>query len=571
MSSKQRGEVRRAQLITTYGVGAVVALRDESFMVAGTDRWDVQSPNLHEPLLERVLGLRGFVLPPASDDMDDIPVIRFPRYSSCPQCHRIAPHHQLSSNYRNSCNRCGVDLMPSRFVIACEKGHIDDFPYLRWAHRGAPRQEGSHDLEIHSRGRSASLRDVEIRCSCGAWQDMDGAFGKFALRNITRCFGSRPWLTEPDAGCSETPRVLQRGASNGWFSLVRSAISIPPWSEGAFALLNQYWGMLRNIPREALKPTLAGMRLAEGTTFTIDDLVEAVATRLGGEGEGGAFGHDDIRRQEHEALLRGRPERSSAQEFVCVPAGEQTDRINAHFERVMVARRLREVRALIGFTRVRPAESNAEDRERIAPLSTTDMDWLPAIEVRGEGVFLELDKGRLQIWENDPNVLARAAIIDSQYDSLARRYGGEPDRRITPRLLLVHTLAHIFIDQWALDSGYPASSLRERLYVDEDMAGLLIYTATSDAAGSLGGLTAQARPERLDESLFEAIARATWCSSDPLCIEADATGVDALNLGACHSCCLLPEVSCEEMNLLLDRATVVGTPENPSLGFFDGG
>ncbi len=124
------------------------------------------------------------------------------------------------------------------------------------------------------------------------------------------------------------------------------------------------------------------------------------------------------------------------------------------------------------------------------------------------------------------------------------------------------------INQWSLECGYPNASLRERLYTEEEMAGFLIYTAGSDSAGSLGGLVAQADQGRLWSSLREAIARASWCAADPLCIEAEASGVDSLNLAACHACVLLPETSCEESNRLLDRAMLTGTPEKPYLGFF---
>jgi hypothetical protein len=133
---------------------------------------------------------------------------------------------------------------------------------------------------------------------------------------------------------------------------------------------------------------------------------------------------------------------------------------------------------------------------------------------------------------------------------------------------MLHTLAHVLINQWALDCGYPAASLRERLYISDTMAGLILYTATSDSAGSLGGVIAQAQAEILDDSLRESVARASWCSADPLCIETTAAGVDALNLAACHACVLLPEVSCEEMNLFLDRGLLTGTPEAPEVGFF---
>jgi acyl-CoA synthetase (AMP-forming)/AMP-acid ligase II len=181
-------------------------------------------------------------------------------------------------------------------------------------------------------------------------------------------------------------------------------------------------------------------------------------------------------------------------------------------------------------------------------------------------VFVSLDPALLRGWETRDAVRSRAARIDDNYDQRAKRVGTVPDRTISPRLLAVHTLAHALITEWSLDSGYPTSSLRERLYVDEAMAAFLIYTATSDSAGSLGGVVAQARPASLSASVRAAVRRAAWCSADPLCVEAEATGVDSLNLAACHACALLPEVSCEEMNVLLDRAMLVGTPDDPGIG-----
>ncbi len=184
-------------------------------------------------------------------------------------------------------------------------------------------------------------------------------------------------------------------------------------------------------------------------------------------------------------------------------------------------------------------------------------------------MFLRFDTDRLSEWETRSDVKTRAEKINRNYIAKFATFGTAPDRQVTPRLLLIHTLAHVLINQWSLASGYPTASLRERLYVSDEMAGLLIYTATTDSAGSLGGVVAQAEAGRLGEALREAIMRTAWCSADPLCIEADATGVDSLNLAACHACVLLPEVSCEEINVLLDRALLIGTPGDPSLGFFE--
>jgi hypothetical protein len=265
--------------------------------------------------------------------------------------------------------------------------------------------------------------------------------------------------------------------------------------------------------------------------------------------------------------MKGKAETGPDQEFVCVSAKGGNAVAEEWFERVMLVKRLREVRALHSFTRVIPPMPG-DPPERRSPICQSSPGWLPAIEVRGEGVFLVLNAGRLRVWESDPLVVQRAAKVNNNYLKRTQALGSVPVRVITPRFLLVHTLAHVLINQWALDCGYPAASLRERLYVSDGMAGLLIYTATSDSAGSLGGVVAQAAPGRLDEALLEGINRASWCSSDPLCIESDATGVDALNLAACHACTLLPEVSCEEMNLFLDRAVLVGLPANQKLGFF---
>jgi hypothetical protein len=242
----------------------------------------------------------------------------------------------------------------------------------------------------------------------------------------------------------------------------------------------------------------------------------------------------------------------------------------------MLVKRLREVRALQSFTRVEmPDPATASTRR--AAVATENTAWLPAIEISGEGVFLTIDPQLLQEWENRPGPIRRGGRIRDNHTELLRRRAKaagaaraltEVHSPIRPRYVLLHTLAHVLINEWSLDSGYPAAALCERLYVDDDMAGVLIYTATSDSAGSLGGLVAQGEHRKLHESLESALERARWCSQDPPCIESEASGVDSLNLAACYACVLLPETSCETNNVFLDRALLVGTPDDPSVGFF---
>ena len=452
-------------------------------------------------------------------------------------------------------------------MICCENGHIDDFPYFNWVHAGSPRVDGDHQMELDTGGNTASLRAIIITCTCGKRATMEDAFRRTAMAGVTACKGRRPWLAVNDSDCDQTPRVLQRGASNVWFSITHSAISIPPWSEGAFKLLNRHWEILRHLGDEsALRGVLEGLGLAEGTGYAVDDLIVAVKQRQAGEQEPEDASPEAFRRDEYLALINGRPEDSKDQQFVSVPVERLPTAVHPWIDKAMLVKRLREVRALESFSRVTPPSSDP-DAPR-PPLYDERPSWLPAVEINGEGVFFVVAGEKLAEWERRPAVQTRVARLNENYRAKFIERDSTPDRVITPRLVLLHTLSHALITQWSLDSGYPASALRERLYVSDEMHGFLIYTATSDSAGSLGGVVAEAEPDRLEASLPDALERASWCSGDPLCVESDPSGVDGLNLAACHACTLLPEVSCEEMNLLLDRALLVGTPDDRQIGFF---
>lgn len=568
-SKKIRGSVRRSQLITTYGIGALIALESESFIVKGIDWWTGAEPDVHEPRLERQLRVSGFVAPPATDDPNgDVPIGRFPTYYYCPECRTLDEHGQLTNTYGKNCEKCGMALVPSRFIVACPRGHLEDFPYRRWVHKGGGGV--GHHLTIKAGGATASLRDIIITCeTCGISRSMEGAFSRDALRGVVKCVGKRPWLGKSDnEDCDELPRVLQRGASNIWFPIVASALSIPPWSDGAFRALDHHWSLLKAVPDDALEATISNTGLADKGPYSVADLVGAVRLRRDGESEPQEISQETLRYEEYEALLRGAAEGSGRDQFVCADVGELPREIDAWFASASATSRLREVRALRAFTRVSPPDS--ADHKRWASLSAEPVGWLPGMEVLGEGLFLVLNEDALRSWESRSDVVARCAPIAANYKARFASFDVEPDREITPRFVLLHTLAHVLISQLSLECGYPAASLRERIYASERMAGLLIYTAAADSAGSLGGLIAQGEPKRLAETVLAAVGRAGWCSADPLCVESQASGVDSLNLAACHACCLLPETSCEEMNVFLDRGVLIGLPGASDLGFFAG-
>ncbi|MGW5419376.1 DrmB family protein [Streptomyces sp. NPDC003943] len=590
----RRGAVRRAQMITTYGVGSLIAVDHESFVVSGLDgadtHWSLdESPKIYERRLARLLGVEHFRLPPASDESskDGVRVRRFPVMQSCPECNDLRRYRDFNPPPGKSvCGGCEADLVPSRFVIACEAGHLDEFPYWHWVHRAAgtgstTAGQCGGTLKLRSSGRSSSLRSIIVSCTCGVPEvSMEGSFRRNALRDLgLRCRGTRPWLgtSVPAESCSFAPRTLQRGSSAVWQPVLKSALSIPPWSDGRADPLAEHWEELRKLcSREEVEMCLKFVFKGE-SPVPVDEvmaLLDAEREEDPAGEEAPTFDHryQALRHKEYERLRAGNDERERSREeqFICeTPDGDQEILGSLGVTGPMLVKKLREVRALKAFTRLADPDSTTEGKE--ADLATSALNWLPAMEVRGEGVFLRLDEARLDAWESAA-VAARAERMRTAHERLMKQRANTPAKvppsPAGPRLVLLHTLAHVLINEWSLDAGYPAAALRERLYADDDMAGILVYTATSDSAGSLGGLVTQGEPERLARTIRAAVRRAEWCSSDPLCVEAEASGTGGTNLAACHACVMLPETSCEHNNILLDRALLVGTPDDPGLGFF---
>lgn len=572
-----------------------MAVDQESFIVSGLDgadeHWSLdESPRIHERRLARLLGVQHFRLPPASDDSsrDGLRVRRFPLMHSCPECDDLRRHRDFNPPPgRSICGTCEVDLVPSRFVIACEAGHLDEFPYWHWVHRAAGRGttaagQCGGTLKLRSTGRSSSLRSILVSCTCGVPEvSMEGSFRKRALKDLgLRCRGTRPWLgtSVPAHTCSLTPRTLQRGSSTVWQPVLKSALSIPPWSDGRADPLAEHWDRLRRLNSREEVEMILNYVFEGGSPVPIDE----VMALLDAEREEDPNGEDTptfdhrysaLRNKEYERLRSGNDERehSRNEQFICeTPLGDSTALHPLGVTGPMLVKKLREVRALKAFTRLTDPDSTTESNE--VPLSDSDMRWLPAMEVHGEGVFLRLDEDRLGSWEKAPAVAARVERMRGAHQRTLDQRAADASRvapsPATPRMVLLHTLAHVLINEWSLEAGYPAAALRERLYATDDMAGILVYTATSDSAGSLGGLVAQGEPDSLARTLHSAVRRASWCSSDPLCVESEASGTGGTNLAACHACVMLPETSCEHNNILLDRALLVGTPEDPHLGFF---
>lgn len=593
MPRKAHGQIRRAQVITTYGPGALIDLPRHSAIIAGLDRWprpgDLEE--IPEPRLSRKLGLmtgiptpRLYAPPPDSADFGQTPqgigAWRFPEWfvvqdegggEDRQRSRRLV--HRRALDERGKFD--GRAVVATRFVRACPKGHVDDLDWFRFAH-------GSEDncrrqLWLDELGTSGDLADLVVRCDCGKQR---GLYEATLLESypLGICRGTRPWLgRNTNEDCNQPSRLLIRTASNAYFPQVVSVLSLPDRGSAVDTVVAELWDMLQIVDDAASLALLKRMpRITERLrAFSDDEVLEAIRRRKGGMTE-----DRPVKQVELDALLavpegfgddvpidpdfhaRRLPERTWRR-------ANRSDGIEA----VIQLHRLREVLALIGFTRLEAAmpdingeyESDVE-RAQIAIEPT----WFPAVENRGEGVFVQLRAEAVRRW------LERAGV-QRRLDGLARGHNRWAEDHKSKRLfpggpyVLLHTLAHLMIQSLAMRCGYPASSIRERIYADPaaERYGILLYTASPDADGTLGGLVQQAR--YIEMHMAQALRGAAFCSNDPICaLHAPGTAMEGrwLHGAACHGCALVAETSCEMRNDYLDRALVVPVLGVPDAAFF---
>ena len=602
--------VRRGQLISPWGVGAMIDFpRDESLMTAGLEAWPFASEDcpaeikVTEERLQKRLGVTHFRLPPEYRDPGSgvqhpnlmVPFIRFPQWHYCPKCGSMeklsvfggrqqckGPNYSSGMSCYSTLARRRPWLIPVRFVAICGRGHIEDFPFMEWVHRGGSFSD-TCKLRLRA-GRSAStLSGIVISCSCGCTRSMATAFNPDSLGGIRYCGGHRPWLGEVEdesTPCGHQLRVVQRGASNVYFPEVRSSIYLPQWEKTLdrrlVDILEKHWTYLTGGLVNGKLDSNRFEAIAELYKIDTEKLLNATAKRL-------EDSYSDIlqqtdseelyRKSEYDAILSGLGG-DNQDFFVTNKNVKQYGSAINNFRSISLIHKLRETRALVGFSRLLPEDGRSlQDKKSDLALSSS-IDWLPAIVVRGEGIFFEFDYNKLKQWAQRKDVVDRASVLIENFNR-ARRNRGQSERALNPHFILLHTFAHVLINQLSFECGYGSSAIRERIYCntedpDLSMNGILVYTASGDSEGSLGGLVRQGNPGNLESIVVSSLHSAQWCSSDPVCMQSRGQGPDSCNLAACHSCALLPETCCEEGNRLLDRALIVGTLERPEIGYFAG-
>jgi hypothetical protein len=598
MSSKRAiGDVRPSQVITTFGPGAIVDLQTLSVIVAGIDGWRLdENLVIHEPRLQRALKVkRFFSAEPASGSyftkQGTVPTFLFPRYQVCthPECATLSEPSEELVEYNEktqemeckapNCKGRGkyrAPTIPAPFVVACPSGHIDDFPWRAYVHRDANTSCKKRMRLVYS-GTTGSVSDIWIYCACDAKRSVSDAFGENRSLALGECTRKRPWLgiknKDPhDCKHAGQVRAIQRGATNGWFPLVRSALSI---KEAASAIGQA----LKKCPQhqvekidspEKLKTLLELEMFPTLAEFKAEDIWQTLLKERG-EVETDEI---DLRLPEWNAFRDIEGSNQGDQSDFFLEAGEVPDFLTDKIERIVLARKLLEVRALTSFTRIDYASGMDDDGMGAsrAPIYKDRQDWLPAVEVRGEGVFIELKEEALVHWEAAPAVRKRASAIEQKYKEWAAERGVNADDFPGSRYVLLHSLAHILMRQLSLDCGYSESAVRERIYSSADpqrkMAGILLYTASADSEGSLGGLVDLGTKDRFPNLIHSALENAKRCSSDPLCADHQPDVHATINGAACHACLLAPETSCEAFNRFLDRNFLVPTMAHSDMAYF---
>ncbi|MGH2549419.1 MAG: DrmB family protein, partial [Thermomicrobiales bacterium] len=424
--------------------------------------------------------------------------------------------------------------IPVRFMRACSNGHLSDFPWVDYVHKGLTTCPAR--LRLREHGVTGEAARIVVQClTCEANRYLGEAFGVDTDPLITKCDGYHPHLGDhDDEPCPKQARTISLGASNAWFGASYSVISLPDGDSELAQLVGKRWDDLRHFSSEnSLSDALFLDAMKAFRVYGGQTVWDAIERKRAMEAvpEPGVI---ELRPPEWDALTA--TPLPNGIDFAA--RSERPEPGDADWlERIVLVDRLRLVQSLIGFTRLEAPDdpdSLGDDLIDKAPLRRSPLTWAPATEARGEGIFLQLREETLQIWLKGPGVQAVGARFRRAHNGDLERRGIDPAKRPVPtmRYILLHTLSHVLMREISLECGYAAASLAERIYSAEPeddygpMAGILILTSSADSEGTLGGLVRLGKPGYLSWHLKQALAAASDCASDPYCSEHEPSADD---------------------------------------------
>lgn len=497
--------------------------------------------------------------------------------------------------YEESGGKFAPDLEQVRFVMTSPDGEIEDVPWDRWntaqknisdedSENGSIQFEresiccNKQDLRYIKSNKFSDLSGIRIKCKnpdCNAKGRENNLAGLFGLRVFKEYLkdddGNRIKIDGKDVKIFYKPVI--RTSNSVYYPIIISSIFLPTD---------------RGINLEDQESIDEWIQEGEDSSFIFRALkkkytLETIEKYINNKHENRYEPELEYRLTEYNFLTKTEGKIYEDESKNLIFSNKSTEKLASFgIEQLLGIKRLKITSVQTGFTRQEPMTNDVFMTDSGEPFSTIEgkytskwrkeTRYLPAIESFGEGIFIAFSKERIEEWINRGMELTLfkkrvQTLYDNakqhEYKSVREKFNSE---RHAARFVLIHTFSHLVIKELEFLCGYPATSLNERLFIDDsNMQGVLFYTVAG-AEGSFGGLVSQSNETEFVKIIKSSLKRAMDCASDPICYNTDdGQGVGGLNMAACYSCTLIPENSCEEFNSFLDRALLI----DGEYGFFN--
>jgi len=588
-SKQQHTPVRFSHLMSYAGVGAIVRGAEDKLMAVTDIRyWTDKSDQIASDIIPYVTRVsmamnidKELRMPPKAQENERgevegscLPAVLFPVYAKCQKCGLLHNNPWRKQDKRLTenvlCEMCESNLEQLTWCAVSNKGHMSEVPWHYICHQNSE-TVCKADFEVSYLKFNTDTNGKRI-VSCTRCHSKN--YYENTKTNVIN--GSQPWIYEkaPMLDKDDVVEILEVNSPGVYLPERVNALVIPPESRiSKTSIIDRLYNnskLRREIDSIKIPLRKKGKLKEAATEYRCN--VEDIKSALDEIKAGYPYFDENITvgeliEDEYKAFLMPMDDVADDEDFVTVHRSDEFHALHdeiqsselksiiAMIDNHIVATRLREIQVFKGFYRAQ----QEEDDNLIPPDIVGESSWLPAIELFGEGIFFTIDENILSKWEGIPSVRKRADYILKKYET--SEVNLHTDIEITPRFLLLHTLSHLLIRELESTAGYPAASLKERVYCSRDkkMAGILIYTTVADIIGSLGGIIESAEPKEFLTLLDGAFKHARWCSLDPVCTEHEGQGPGWLNRAACHACCLIPEPSCDYGNVFLDRVFIKGS------------
>ncbi|MCK5538219.1 MAG: DUF1998 domain-containing protein, partial [Bacteroidales bacterium] len=514
-NKQQYTPVRFSHLMSYAGVGAIVRGAEDKLMAVTDIRyWTDKSGQIASDIIPCVTRVsmalnidKELRMPPKAQENERgeidgsiLPAVLFPVYAKCQKCSLLHNNPWRKQDKRLTenvlCEMCESNLEQITWCAVSNKGHMSEVPWHYICHQNSDTGcRADFESSYIKFDTDANGKRIVLCTRCKSENYYENA-------KINVINGIQPWIYEkaPILDKDDVVEILEVNNPGVYLPERVNALVIPPESRKskstiAYKLFSNNSFLVReinNISNKLLKKSKL-KRLATEYRCSIEEIELALE-------EGEPCNQLDLNPtdvdliyDEYQAFLNPLQNIKDNEDFITV---HKTDEFHALHDSMnsselksiismidnhIVATRLREIQVFKGFYRAQ----QEEDDNLVPPDIVGESNWLPAIELFGEGIFFTIDEEILSKWEGIPSVRKRADEILKRYEK--SEVNLNTDVEITPRFLLLHTLSHLLIRELESTAGYPAASLKERIYCSRDrkMAGVLIYTTVADIVGSL--------------------------------------------------------------------------------------